>query len=176
MKILLVGSSSQISEKIKKKLKFNFFGISTSKLKAKKIFNINSYNKTNINKAIAYFKNKNLFFDAVIFFNGFHKSSLYTFFNEELFNQIIKKNFTIPLRINSLLITNKLLKKNCSIIFVGSIASELDEIGNAYYSSAKSMLEKAMNIPSPNTSVAGSQFFFPVRSTGTNFSLFGISL
>ena len=72
--------------------------------------------------------------------------SLLTFFNEKLFEEIIKKNLTIPLKINSLIIKKHILNKNCSIIFMTSIASELSEIGNAYYALSKLMLNKSISI------------------------------
>ena len=72
--------------------------------------------------------------------------SLLSFFNEKLFEEIIKKNVTIPIKINSLIVKNHILNKNCSIIFMTSIASELDEIGNAYYALAKLMLNKSISI------------------------------
>ena len=39
-----------------------------------------------------------------------------------------------------------MLKNNSSCIFVGSIAAELNEVGNAYYSLAKTLLNKSVNI------------------------------
>ena len=55
--------------------------------------------------------------------------SLLSFFNEKLFDETVKKNFIIPMKVNSLIIKNHLLKKNCSIVFISSIAAELNEIG-----------------------------------------------
>ena len=72
--------------------------------------------------------------------------SLLSFFNEKLFDETLKKNFIIPMKVNSLIIKNHLLKKNCSIVFISSIAAELNEIGNAYYSLAKTLLNKSVNI------------------------------
>ena len=39
-----------------------------------------------------------------------------------------------------------MLKNNSSSIFVGSIAAELNEVGNAYYSLAKALLNKSVYI------------------------------
>lgn len=146
MNILFVGSSSFVADLLKKKLKNSIFGITSSKKKSKNTYNIESYNEKNISKALNYFKKKNIYFDNVIHFNGYHKMSLLTFFNEKLFEEIIKKNLTIPLKINSLIIKKHILNKNCSIIFMTSIASELSEIGNAYYALSKLMLNKSISI------------------------------
>lgn len=146
MKVLFIGSSSFIASLLKKKIKNNIFSITSSKQKSKNTFNIKFYDEKNILKALYYFKKKNILFDNVIHFNGFHKMSLLSFFNEKLFNEIIKKNFTTPMKVNSLIIKNHLLRKNCSIILISSIAAELSEIGNAYYSLAKTMLNKSINI------------------------------
>ena len=50
------------------------------------------------------------------------------------------------MKVNSLIIKNHLLRKNCSIILISSIKVELNEIGNAYYSLAKTLLNKSINI------------------------------
>ena len=146
MNVLFIGSSSFIAGLLKKKIKNNIFCITSSKEKSKNTFNIKSYDEKSILLALNFFKKKNIFFDSIIHFNGFHKMSLLSFFNEKLFDEIIKKNFTIPMRINSLIIKNHLLRKNCSIILISSIAAELNEIGNAYYSLAKTLLNKSINI------------------------------
>jgi NADP-dependent 3-hydroxy acid dehydrogenase YdfG len=146
MKVLFIGSSSFIASLLKKKIKNNIFSITSSNQKSKNTFNIKFYDEKNILKALYYFKKKNILFDNVIHFNGFHKMSLLSFFNEKLFNEIIKKNFTTPMKVNSLIIKNHLLRKNCSIILISSIAAELSEIGNAYYSLAKTLLNKSINI------------------------------
>lgn len=146
MNVLFIGSTSFIASLLKKKIKKNIFSISSSKKRSKNTFNIKSYDERNILKALNYFKKKNIFFDSVIHFNGFHKMSLLSFFNEKLFDETLKKNFIIPMKVNSLIIKNHLLKKNCSIVFISSIAAELNEIGNAYYSLAKTLLNKSVNI------------------------------
>lgn len=146
MNVLFIGSTSFIASLLKKKIKKNIFSITSSKKRSKNTFNIKSYDERNILKALNYFKKKNIFFDSVIHFNGFHKMSLLSFFNEKLFDETLKKNFIIPMKVNSLIIKNHLLKKNCSIVFISSIAAELNEIGNAYYSLAKTLLNKSVNI------------------------------
>ena len=91
-------------------------------------------------------KIKNKKFDTVVFFNGFHKSSTLSFFDKKIFDKIIKINITVPMQITSEFIKKDLLNKSCSIIYMGSVASELNEIGNAYYSMAKSLLLKCIKI------------------------------
>ena len=61
-------------------------------------------------------------------------------------NKIFKINYVIPIQIWSFLYKNQMLKNNSSCIFVGSIAAELNEVGNAYYSLAKTLLNKSVNI------------------------------
>ena len=63
-----------------------------------------------------------------------------------MINKIFKINFLIPLQIWSFLYKNQMLKNNSSSIFVGSIAAELNEVGNAYYSLAKALLNKSVYI------------------------------
>ncbi len=146
MNILFVGSSSFIANLLKKKIKHKICGITSSKKKSKNTYNIDSYSEKSISKAINFFKKKNISFDCIIFFNGYHKMSLLSFFNENLFNEIFQKNLILPIKINSLIMNKHILNHNCSIIFVGSIAAELNEIGNAYYSLSKLMLEKCVKI------------------------------
>lgn len=64
----------------------------------------------------------------------------------QLMNKIFKINYLIPLQIWSFLYKNQMLKNNSSCVFVGSIAAELNEVGNAYYSLAKTLLNKSVNI------------------------------
>ena len=44
------------------------------------------------------------------------------------------------------IIKSNMLEKKANVIFIGSIAAELNEIGNAYYSMAKLLLIKSINL------------------------------
>ena len=146
MKLLFVGSSSSISQIIEKHLKRKITTISSKKIKSKNHFTLKSYSPKDISVLVDKLKRKNEKFDTVVFFNGFHKSSTLTFFDKKIFNKIIKINITVPMQITSEFMKNDLLNKTCSIIYIGSIAAELNEIGNAYYSMAKSLLPKCIRI------------------------------
>lgn len=147
MKLLFVGSSSSISELIKSNLRREIVTISSKQIKSKNHFILKNYSSKNISILINNLKKKGAGgFDTVVFFNGFHKRSTLSFFDKKLFNKIIKINITVPMQITSELIKKKLLNEGCSIIYIGSIAAELNEIGNAYYSIAKSLLPKCIEI------------------------------
>jgi short-subunit dehydrogenase len=146
MKLLFVGSSSSISQIIEKNLKRKVVTISTKKKKSKNHFTLKSYSSKDISILVNKLKLKNEKFDTVVFFNGFHRSSTLSFFDKKIFNKIIKINITVPMQITSEFIKKDLLNKTCSIIYIGSIAAELNEIGNAYYSMAKSLLPKCIRI------------------------------
>ena len=148
MNLLIVGSSSEIAieliEKLKKLKKIKTFTLSRKKNSLKNHYSIKEYNEKNF----VYFKKKlkGIKFDKIIFFNGYQKFSVLSFINMQLMNKIFKINYLIPLQIWSFLYKNQMLKNNSSCVFVGSIAAELNEVGNAYYSLAKTLLNKSVNI------------------------------
>ncbi len=148
MNLLIVGSSSEIASELEKALKRNkkikIWTVSRKKNFKKNHITIREYTEINFNKLAKKF-NK-IKFDRVIFFNGYQKFSILTLFNNKLFNKIIKINCTIPLKFWSFLFKSDLLKKNSATIFVSSIASELNEVGNAYYSLAKTLLNRSIRI------------------------------
>lgn len=146
MKILFVGSSSLIAQLIEKKLGHNIYCISRSKSQKKNAVYTKNYNQDIFLKSLTIFKKKKIKFDVVVFFNGYHKSTIISYFNKKLFNKIININLITPLELTSLMIKNDFLNLGCSVVFIGSIAAELNEIGNAYYSMAKCLLEKSINL------------------------------
>ncbi len=148
MNLLIVGSSSEIAieliKKLKKLKKIKIYTLSRKKSSLRNHCYIKDYNERNL---INFKKNlKEIKFDKIIFFNGYQKFSVLSFINIKLINKIFKINFLTPLQIWSFLYKNQMLKNNSSSIFVGSIAAELNEVGNAYYSLAKALLNKSVYI------------------------------
>ena len=148
MNLLIVGSSSEIAteliDKLKKLKKIKIFTLSRKKNSLKNHYFFKEYNEKNF----VNFKKKlkEIKFDKIIFFNGYQKFSVLSFINIQLMNKIFKINYVIPIQIWSFLYKNQMLKNNSSCIFVGSIAAELNEVGNAYYSLTKTLLNKSFNI------------------------------
>ena len=148
MNLLIVGSSSEIAteliDKLKNLKKIKIFTLSRKKNSLKNHYFFKEYNEKNF----VNFKKKlkEIKFDKIIFFNGYQKFSVLSFINIQLMNKIFKINYVIPIQIWSFLYKNQMLKNNSSCIFVGSIAAELNEVGNAYYSLAKTLLNKSVNI------------------------------
>jgi len=150
MNLLIVGSSSSIAgmiiENLISKKNIKIFTLGRRKLINQNHCNIKDYSENSINLALKKFEKKQIKFDAVIFFNGYQKFSTLSFFDSNLFLKIIKINVIIPFRTLSLLIKKNILRINSSVIFVGSLAASLNEVGNAYYSLAKSILNKSIQI------------------------------
>ncbi len=148
MNLLIVGSSSEIASELEKVLKkhkkIKIWTVSRKKNLKKNHLIIRAYTESNFYKLAK--KINKIKFDRVVIFNGYQEFSILTYFNNKLFNKIIKINFIIPLKIWSFLFKSDLLKKNSSTIFVSSIASELNEVGNAYYSLAKTLLNRSIRI------------------------------
>lgn len=161
MKILAIGSSSELSNLVLKKLKKNKLFLITSKKKDKSIF-IKNYKEKNITDLCVKLKKKKLKFDRVIFFNGYQKLSTIKFFDLRLYNKINFINLIVPLIFTSNLINNDLIAKRGSFLYIGSIASKLNEIGNAYYSISKNSLERAIKI----LQIENKNFRFNVLSLG----------
>tara|TARA_B110000263_G_C15168340_1_gene445690 strand:+ start:219 stop:863 length:645 start_codon:yes stop_codon:yes gene_type:complete len=165
MNILFIGGSSEIALKISKKIKYNIYSISRKNNIGyyKKNIKIKSYNEKNIDLALK--KMKHTKFKSIFFFNGYHKASLLSFFNEDLFNKILETNLKIPIKITSILLTKQCIEKNGSINFVGSIAAKKNEVGNAYYSIAKLALASASKL-----------FMKEQKKRGVRFNTFSIGL
>jgi len=146
--LLIVGSSSEVAIDLIKELikhkRLKIYTLSRKKNSYKNHYLIEDYNEKNL----IYLKKKikKTKFDKTIFFNGYQKFSILSYMNMRLINKIFKINFLVPLQIWSFLFKNEMLTNNSSNIFIGSIAAELNEVGNAYYSLAKSLLHKSVNI------------------------------
>lgn len=143
MKILFVGSSSNICQIILKKLKLkNIFLLGQSNFKTN--FHITAYTEKNIENVCKKILKRKIKFDRVVFFNGFQQLSTFTYINTKLFNKIYNINVVVPIIFISNLKKFNLLKNNSSFLFIGSVASQLNEIGNSYYSLAKHTLERCI--------------------------------
>ena len=138
--ILFLGGSSEVATKVKQNLKgYNIFNLSRrrAKIYKKNNFTLKNYSHVELQKT---FKQIDVKFSSVFIFNGIYIPSTLTYFNESIFEKILKINLIIPLRASNYLIKSDLLKKNSSINFVCSVAGINPEIGNAYYAISKSAL------------------------------------
>ena len=130
MNILFIGGSSEIAIKIAKKIKQNVYSISRKKniRYYKKNIQIKNYSENKLNSAFK--KLKSINFQSVFIFNGYHKTSLLSFFNESLFDKIIETNLKIPIKITNFLIKNNHINKDGSINFIDrSVSPELLQRG-----------------------------------------------
>tara|TARA_B100000925_G_C21919389_1_gene435149 strand:+ start:318 stop:953 length:636 start_codon:yes stop_codon:yes gene_type:complete len=144
MNNLFFGGSSNIAKKISKKLKYTD-SISTKKIQNcyKKTFRVKNYQKKTIDNLL---KNINVKYDNILIFNGIYSLSLLSFFSKKEFLKSIQINLVTPLEIASSIISSKILKKNGSIFFISSVASNENLIGNAYYSISKNSINFASKI------------------------------
>ena len=144
MKILFVGSSSEIAKRLLKTLNFEVYGISRKRYsKYKKVYLLNKYNLSEIKKVI---KKIDIKFDNVFIFNGAYQLSLLKYFNIKKFNEDININFSSSILIINNLIKENKIKNRGSINFISSHAGIYPEVGNAYYSISKNMINFAIAI------------------------------
>ncbi len=145
MNTLFIGASSEIAKKSLKNLNFNIYGISTKKIQKgyKKVFVIKQYNVLEIQKVI---KKIDIKFSNIFIFNGKYEISLLRNLNIKKFNSILNSNFSIPIIIINKLIENNLVHHNATINFISSIAALNHEIGNAYYSISKNIVNFSIKI------------------------------
>ena len=156
MNILFVGASSEIASNVSKKLNFNIYGISRKKnSKYKKIYLIKDYNKSKINSLIEKIDVK---FDNVFIFNGKYSQSLLKFFDTKEFNSTLNANFFIPIFIINKLISMDKVREKSSINFISSEASSKPDLGNAYYSISKNVVNFSVKILSKEYEKKGIRF------------------
>ena len=145
MKILFLGASSEIALKLSNKLNYDIYGITrrNSKHNYKKLVKIKKYSKREIENAL----NKlNIKFDHIFLFNGAYEMSLLKSFNKKEFLNIVDINFNLVIDSAIIIINKRFLKKNGSVCFLSSAASFSAEIGNAYYSLTKNLLNFGVKI------------------------------
>lgn len=149
MNILISGASSEIAVKVVNQLKgYDLFGISRSENKNlekyKKFLQLVDYTDIELKSALSKIEKNSI--NSLIIFNGFHKTSMLSNFNSNLFDKILDINLKKPLMIANQVLKNKIYKEKFSIVFIGSVSSMVNDIGNAYYSLAKSALINSTKI------------------------------
>ena len=149
MNILISGATSEIALKVIENMEgFNFYGFTRDKdLKSSsynQLWKINNYNSSELKSLFDQIEN--ITFDGLIVFNGFQSPSLLSNFRENNFDEVININFKIPIIVTNQMLKSKKYTDNFNICFVGSIASQVNEIGNAYYGLSKQMLTHSAKI------------------------------
>ena len=154
MSNLFFGGSSDLAKKIASNFK-NTDSVTSGKScnYYRKNFKIKNYHKKNEIKKIL--KKIDTQYNNIVIFNGIYSSSFLTNFNKKEFLKVFNINYTIPIEIASILIQNKIVKKNGSIIFISSIAADEELIGNAYYSISKHALNFSSKILSNEQRLRG---------------------
>ncbi len=139
MNILFFGASSQIARSISKNIKFKIYGISKKNFKHNYIslYKISNYSKREIKRVL---NKKKIKFDHIIFFNGIYEHSLLRNYDKEDFYNVLNVNFSTIISSALTIIENKFLKEHGSICFISSKAADNIELGNAYYSLTKKLL------------------------------------
>jgi len=144
-KIIFFGGGSDLALNLAKNLtNCDISNISRKKNSIyKKNILIKNYSDKELNKGLS---KLNETFDFIIIFNGIFNFSILSNFNEKKFIDILRSNVIVPLKIVNKIIKNNLLKKNSNVFFLSSNASIKPEIGNAYYSISKNILNFSSKI------------------------------
>ena len=144
-KIIFFGGGSDLALNLAKNLtNCDISNISRKKNSVyKKNILIKNYSDKELNKGLG---KLNGTFDFIIIFNGIFNFSILSNFNEKKFIDILRSNVIVPLKIVNKIIKNNLLKKNSNVFFLSSNASIKPEIGNAYYSISKNILNFSSKI------------------------------
>jgi len=144
-KIIFFGGGSDLALNLAKNLtNCDIFSISRKKNNIyKKNILVKNYSDKELNKGLS---KLNETFDFIIIFNGIFNFSILSNFNEKKFIDVLRSNVIVPLNIVNKIIKNNLLKKNSNIFFLSSNASIKPEIGNAYYSISKNILNFSSKI------------------------------
>ena len=149
MNILISGASSEIALKVVSETKdFNFYGLSRSNSEHKDIYKnfwkIKNYTSDELKKTFDQIDNG--FFDGLIIFNGTQSPSLLSNFRESQFDELLDINFKIPIKLTNQMLKSKIISNNFNVCFLGSIASKVNDIGNAYYAISKNILAHSTKI------------------------------
>tara|TARA_S200000501_G_scaffold351294_1_gene369024 strand:+ start:7 stop:696 length:690 start_codon:yes stop_codon:yes gene_type:complete len=149
MNILISGATSEIALKVIENMQgHTFYGLTRDKNLNlnlyNQLWNIDNYNSLELKNVFDQIKN--ISFDGLIVFNGFQSPSLLSSFREKNFDEAININFKIPMIIINEVLKSKKYTENFNICLVGSIASQVNEIGNAYYGLSKKMLAHSSKI------------------------------
>ncbi len=149
MNILISGATSEIALKVIENMQgYTFYGLSRGKdLNSNlydQLWSIDNYNSSELKHVFGQIEN--ISFDGIILFNGFQSPSLLSNFREKNFDEAININFKTPMIVINELIKSKKYSENFNICLVGSIASQVNEVGNAYYGLSKKMLAHSAKI------------------------------
>ena len=79
--------------------------------------------------------------DGIVHSAGISNSVISKFINSDIIYEMMDINFRAPVLLTSLLLRNKKINKEASLIFMSSIATIYPVIGSALYTSSKSALE-----------------------------------
>lgn len=78
--------------------------------------------------------------DGVVLCAGINDKSIIKFLNQEHVDKMLAANFTSPVYLSQMLIKNKKLNKESSIVFISSISAFYPSVSNAMYASSKAAL------------------------------------
>jgi short-subunit dehydrogenase len=149
MNILISGATSEIALKVIESMQgYNFYGLTRDKNLNSNLYNklwgIDNYNSLELKNLFNQIEN--ISFDGLILFNGFQSPSLLSSFREKNFDEAININFKIPMIVINEVLKSKKYTENFNVCLIGSIASQVNEVGNAYYGLSKKILEHSTKI------------------------------
>lgn len=149
MNILISGATSEIALKVIENMQeYTFYGLTRDKNLNSNLYNqlwsVDNYNSLELKNLFDQIEN--ISFDGLILFNGFQSPSLLSSFREKNFDETININFKIPMIVINEVLKSKKYTENFNVCLIGSIASQVNEVGNAYYGLSKKILEHSTKI------------------------------
>jgi 3-oxoacyl-[acyl-carrier protein] reductase len=127
---------------------YTFYGLTRDKNLNSNLYNqlwsVDNYNSLELKNLFDQIEN--ISFDGLILFNGFQSPSLLSSFREKNFDEAININFKIPMIVINELLKSKKYTESFNVCLIGSIASQVNEVGNAYYGLSKKILEHSTKI------------------------------
>ena len=149
MNILISGATSEIALKVIENMQeHTFYGLTRDKNLNSNLYNqlwsVDNYNSLELKNLFDQIEN--ISFDGLILFNGFQSPSLLSSFREKNFDEAININFKIPMIVINEVLKSKKYTESFNVCLIGSIASQVNEVGNAYYGLSKKILEHSTKI------------------------------
>ena len=149
MNILISGATSEIALKVIENMQeYTFYGLTRDKNLNSNLYNqlwsVDNYNSLELKNLFDQIEN--ISFDGLILFNGFQSPSLLSSFREKNFDEAININFKIPMIVINEVLKSKKYTESFNVCLIGSIASQVNEVGNAYYGLSKKILEHSTKI------------------------------
>ena len=149
MNILISGATSEIALKVIENMQeYTFYGLTRDKNLNSNLYNqlwsVDNYNSLELKNLFDQIEN--ISFDGLILFNGFQSPSLLSSFKEKNFDEAININFKIPMIVINEVLRSKKYTESFNVCLIGSIASQVNEVGNAYYGLSKKILEHSTKI------------------------------